>query len=346
LADIACALAGGNSTTLKGSIPYQSDTDTTLFVAPNTANTLKALTMTGTGVNGAPPVWTTLTYSHFSLTGGFEDNVNKTLTITAGSSDTQYPSAKAVYDELLLKQDVLESGTNIKTINSQSLVGAGDVAIGSITWRGAYSALTEYVAQDGVSYLGSSYICKSPIDGEPPTNNTYWDSIASKGDPGISGVSGAFIQPFGPATSITVTHNFNAYPVVQVLDDNNTVIIPESITHTTTMELVVVLATSDSGNVLCTIGGVNTSSKTKSGDYQILATDAYIYVTAASTQTLPSCTGIQGRTFYIKNLAESGQPVIVATLDGSTIDGELTKTLIAKYSTLVVNTDGADWFII
>ena len=30
----------------------------------------------------------------------FEKNANKTLTISSGSTDTQYPSAKAVYDHV------------------------------------------------------------------------------------------------------------------------------------------------------------------------------------------------------------------------------------------------------
>jgi len=51
-------LAGGNSTTLLGSLPYQSDVDTTSLLSPNTSTTIKVLTQTGTGSNGAAPVWT------------------------------------------------------------------------------------------------------------------------------------------------------------------------------------------------------------------------------------------------------------------------------------------------
>ena len=42
-----------------------------------------------------------------------------------------YPSAKLVYDQLATKQDALVSGTNIKTINSTSLLGSGDVTVAS-----------------------------------------------------------------------------------------------------------------------------------------------------------------------------------------------------------------------
>jgi hypothetical protein len=56
----ATNIVGGNSTTLLGSLPYQSATDTTTLLSPNTSSTKNFLTMTGTGVNGAVPSWGTL----------------------------------------------------------------------------------------------------------------------------------------------------------------------------------------------------------------------------------------------------------------------------------------------
>lgn len=53
-------LVGGNGTTLLGSIPYQSGTDTTTLLAPNTTTTRKFLRQTGTGTNGDAPVWDTI----------------------------------------------------------------------------------------------------------------------------------------------------------------------------------------------------------------------------------------------------------------------------------------------
>lgn len=50
-------LIGGNSTNLKGAIPYQVDVDTTAFVNPNTTSTKMVLCMTGDGANGAAPDW-------------------------------------------------------------------------------------------------------------------------------------------------------------------------------------------------------------------------------------------------------------------------------------------------
>lgn len=55
--------------------------------------------------------------------------------------------------------------------------------------RGAYNALTAYAKLDIVTHLGSSYICKMPTTGNPPTNTTYWALLAQAGD--FAGTAGA-----------------------------------------------------------------------------------------------------------------------------------------------------------
>jgi len=76
-------LIGGNNTTLLGSIPYQSDTDVTTLLSPNTTTTKKFLRQTGTGVNGAIPAWDTVTSTDVGL--GNVDNtsdLNKPISTT------------------------------------------------------------------------------------------------------------------------------------------------------------------------------------------------------------------------------------------------------------------------
>lgn len=73
----ATNIVGGNNTTLLGSIPYQSNTDTTTLLSPNTTTTKRYLSQTGTGTNGAAPVWDTITDA-FTLLG--------TITTTSGTS--------------------------------------------------------------------------------------------------------------------------------------------------------------------------------------------------------------------------------------------------------------------
>lgn len=56
-----------------------------------------------------------------------ENISNKVTSLSSSSTDTQYPSAKLVYDELNDKQETLVSGTNIKTVNNESLLGSGNI---------------------------------------------------------------------------------------------------------------------------------------------------------------------------------------------------------------------------
>ena len=71
-------LTGGNSTTLLGSIPYQSNTDSTTLLAPNTTTTRKFLRQTGSGTNGSAPVWDTILASDIPI-------LNQNTTGSAGS---------------------------------------------------------------------------------------------------------------------------------------------------------------------------------------------------------------------------------------------------------------------
>ena len=48
-------------------------------------------------------------------------------------------------------------------------------------WQGAYSGATAYVADDVVSYNGSSYICILASTNNLPTNATYWSLMAQSG---------------------------------------------------------------------------------------------------------------------------------------------------------------------
>jgi hypothetical protein len=54
-------------------------------------------------------------------------------------------------------------------------------------WQGAYNGATAYVADDVVSYNGSSYICILASTGNLPTNATYWQQMSSAGTNGTNG---------------------------------------------------------------------------------------------------------------------------------------------------------------
>ena len=218
-------------------------------------------------------------------------------------------------------------------------------ATSGLSWKGPYVALTAYVIDDAVSYAGSSYICIAPSTGNLPTDASFWQLLSSMGNPGVSGISGSLIVPFTTQTSVNVAHFFGAYPAVQVLE-GTTLLVPLSVVHNTVNDFTVTFTTATSGSIVVTIGGVSTAVVSKSSNYTLTVTDNLVLVTAACTITLPATAGKQGKTYSIKHMTDSGISIVVDTTGGATIDGELTKTLIAKYTTLIIFTDGSNWFIL
>lgn len=61
-----------------------------------------------------------------------------------------------------------------------------------VNWRGNYSGVTTYSLNDAVLYNGSAYIYinVSPSSGSLPTNTSFWNLMASKGDTGDTGPAG------------------------------------------------------------------------------------------------------------------------------------------------------------
>ena len=166
-----------------------------------------------------------------------------------------------------------------------------------------------------------------------------------QGNPGVSGISGALSTQFDNDLTVNVTHNFNAYPVVQIIDGFFEVIVPLSIVHNSANDFTVTFTSVETGYIISTIGGVSTAVVTKAADYTILAADNLILVTATATITLPAVAGLQGKIYSIKHMAANGTVIVVDTTGGATIDGDLTKTMLTKYTNLQVFTDGSNWFI-
>ena len=124
-ATTATNLAGGNNTTLLGSIGYQSNTNTTTLLAPNTTTTKKFLTQTGTGANGAAPSWAALASSDVGL-GNVE---NTALSTWAGSTN------------------ITTLGTVTAGTWNASTIALNKGGTGAITQIGALQALGAIAAQ-------------------------------------------------------------------------------------------------------------------------------------------------------------------------------------------------------
>ena len=65
---------------------------------------------------------------------------------------------------------------------------------------------------------------------------------------------------FTSQTSVTVTHNFGAYPVVNVIDNTGAQIIPLSVTHNSVNAFTVVFSISTSGTIFSTSGGFSANA--------------------------------------------------------------------------------------
>lgn len=60
-----------------------------------------------------------------------------------------------------------------------------------MTLKGEYNSATTYERLDVVTYQGSSYVLiVESATNQVPTNTSYWQGIASKGDQGIQGIQG------------------------------------------------------------------------------------------------------------------------------------------------------------
>jgi len=82
----ATNLSGGNGTTLLGALPYQSGTDTTSLLSPNTSSSIRVLTQTGDGTNGAAPVWTASTGTGSVVFASSPTLVTPTLGVATATS--------------------------------------------------------------------------------------------------------------------------------------------------------------------------------------------------------------------------------------------------------------------
>lgn len=95
------------------------------------------------------------------------------------------------------------------------------IVTGGLVPRGAYNGGTAYVVGDSVSYSGSSYVCILASTGNLPTNTTYWQVLANKGDTGSTGATGAtgaagVVQSIVAGNNIDVDNTDPANPVVAV----------------------------------------------------------------------------------------------------------------------------------
>lgn len=163
-----------------------------------------------------------------------------------------------------------------------------------------------------------------------------------------SGAAAGYVeQSFTAQTSVTVTHNLNGYPIVQVLVDGTDryVEIPYTIQHTSKNALTVTFSVSTSGIIIASLGSPGTPSvTTQVVDYTATANDRYIIAAGHITVTLPASAGIVGREYVVKRSFVTDDVTIIGT-GGDTIDGDASLILVSDHSAARLIAISGGWLI-
>ena len=161
----AAGLAGGDATTLLGALPYQSNTNTTSLLSPNTTSTRKFLRMTGDGTNGAAPAWDTVTATDLGLNNVTNESKatmftsptftgTTTLQQTTEIIDTKTGatgtvthdfSTGAIWLHSTISANFTANFTNVPTTNNRS------ITLALILDQGATARIPNAVQIDGVA---------------------------------------------------------------------------------------------------------------------------------------------------------------------------------------------------
>ena len=91
------------------------------------------------------------------------------------------------------------------------------------------------------------------------------------------------------------------------------------------------------------------ATSTKTSNYTIGASDTVIFADATSgnvTITLPAASGLTGYKFFVKRIDSSGNTCTVARTSSDTIDGQTSLTIDQQYTSIMVVSNGSNWFIL
>ncbi|MCH8950985.1 MAG: hypothetical protein IID49_02510 [Proteobacteria bacterium] len=94
-------------------------------------------------------------------------------------------------------------------------------------------------------------------------------------------------------------------------------------------------------------GGFSANIESKTADYTMLVTDHVVLASttiAGLTITLPAVSGVTGLIYHVKKIDASAG---IITIDGNaseTIDDVETATLTTQYESIMIISDGAEWW--
>ena len=216
----ATNMLGGNSTTLLGSIGYQSNTDTTTLLSPNTTTTKQFLSQTGTGTNGAIPVWSTVSKSDVGL--GSVENTALSTWVGSANITTLGTIGTGTWNATAIADGKIASALTGKTYNSLSLTAQtnGFTISGGTTSKTLTVALDANVAgtntgdvtlatNSGLSItnqvlnMGTPTTITSSTTNSVTTNTHAHALTVTKTDVGLSAVENTALSTWVGTTNIT-----------------------------------------------------------------------------------------------------------------------------------------------
>ena len=181
----------------------------------------------------------------------------------------------------------------------------------------------------------------------PGGTTTYYRADGTFASPSSVTVPNAYFTQSlnGSGVTTTVTHNFGAYPLVQILDSSGNVLIPEIINNVTTNQFTVTFSAITNGLVIATLGSPQVNTWISTGiSYSTQSTDRNILVTSSGvTITLNSSVLTVNQDIQIKN-ASNGD-VTVTTTSG-TIDGGVAPGILSSMDAIKVHFDGTNYYLI
>lgn len=165
-----------------------------------------------------------------------------------------------------------------------------------------------------------------------------------------SGAAAGYIeQAFDTATpaTLTVTHNLNGYPVVQILDAAGKYVeLPYSIKHNSKNDFTIAFTGAQTGTIVASLGSPGVPGvTTQVVDYTATANDRYIIIQASKIVTLPAAAGIIGREYVVKRDYTLGDVTVKGT-GADTIDGDATLIMAANHSAARLIAISTGWMLV
>lgn len=203
-------------------------------------------------------------FTELTLDAGGLTNTNLIL----NGSNSYVIRANATDD--LIVRDVTSGQDRITLSSSGNVFFSGDIYAnnlsgtntGDVTVSDTSEINFSLSGQDISASLVSSSIDESKLDSSVNASLDLADSSIQPGDNVSELVNDAgyltsfkyISQSFTSQTSITVTHNFSAYPIVQVLNSSDELTLPVSVVHNSANDFTVMFSSAKTGKIIATAG--------------------------------------------------------------------------------------------